>query len=263
MTGKDRNMSEAPKALAGRVALITGAGQGIGRATALRMAALGATIGVNDLKPEFVDGVVAEITQAGGHAVPLVQDVSTRDGFRQALLGLAERQGRFDILVNNAAWVRYQALPDIAPETMERMLNIGFKAVVWGIQAAAEAMDAERGGAIVNVASVAGLISAPNSMVYSGIKAGIMGITRAAAAELGARRIRVNAVAPSAIPTEGTMRNRNAELDARRVARTPLGRLGTVDDIARAICFLAGDDSGFVSAQVMTVDGGVTATNIA
>jgi 3-oxoacyl-[acyl-carrier protein] reductase len=99
--------------------------------------------------------------------------------------------------------------------------------------------------------------------VYSGIKAGVMGITRAAAAELGARKIRVNAVAPSAIPTEGTMRNRNAELDARRVARTPLGRLGTVDDIAKAISFLAGDESGFISAQVLTVDGGITLTNIA
>jgi 3-oxoacyl-[acyl-carrier protein] reductase len=250
------------KALAGRVALITGSGSGIGRATALRMASLGAVVGVNDLKQEAVEAVVAEIKAAGGNAVAVAQDVSTRDGMRTAVLGFAERQGRLDILVNNAAWVRYQSVPDIAPETVERMLNIGFKAIIWGIQAAAEVMDPERGGAIVNVASVAGLVSAKNSIVYSGIKAGVMGITRAAAAELGARNIRVNAVAPSAIPTEGTMRNRNAELDARRVARTPLGRLGTVEDIARAICFLAGDDSGFVSAQVMTVDGGITFTNI-
>ena len=249
-------------ALAGRVALITGSGSGIGRATALRMASLGAVVGVNDLKQEAVEAVVAEIKAAGGNAVAVAQDVSTRDGMRAAVLGFAERQGRLDILVNNAAWVRYQSVPDIAPETVERMLNIGFKAIIWGIQAAAEVMDPERGGAIVNVASVAGLVSAKNSIVYSGIKAGVMGITRAAAAELGARNIRVNAVAPSAIPTEGTMRNRNAELDARRVARTPLGRLGTVEDIARAICFLAGDDSGFVSAQVMTVDGGITFTNI-
>ena len=256
-------MTEAPmKALAGRVALITGSGSGIGRATALRMASLGAVVGVNDLKQEAVEAVVAEIKAAGGNAVAVAQDVSTRDGMREALLGFAKQQGRLDILVNNAAWVRYQSVPDIAPETVERMLNIGFKAIIWGIQAAAEVMDPERGGAIVNVASVAGLVSAKNSIVYSGIKAGVMGITRAAAAELGARNIRVNAVAPSAIPTEGTMRNRNAELDARRVARTPLGRLGTVEDIARAICFLAGDDSGFVSAQVMTVDGGITFTNI-
>ena len=256
-------MTEAVmKALAGRVALITGSGSGIGRATALRMASLGAIVGVNDLKQEAVEPVVAEIKAAGGNAVAVMRDVSTRDGMREALLGFARQQGRLDILVNNAAWVRYQSVPDIAPETVERMLNIGFKAIIWGIQAAAEVMDAERGGSIVNVASVAGLVSAKNSIVYSGIKAGVMGITRAAAAELGARNIRVNAVAPSAIPTEGTMRNRNAELDARRVARTPLGRLGTVEDIARAICFLAGDDSGFVSAQVMTVDGGMTFTNI-
>jgi NAD(P)-dependent dehydrogenase (short-subunit alcohol dehydrogenase family) len=250
------------KVLEGRVALITGSGNGIGRATALRMASMGAIVGVNDLKPEFVEKVVAEIEGLGGRAVAVTQNVSTRDGMRNAVLGFAKQQGRFDILVNNAAWVRYQSVPDIAPETIERMLDIGFKAVIWGIQAAAEVMDAERGGAIVNVASVAGLVSAKNSIVYSGIKAGVMGITRAAAAELGARKIRVNAVAPSAVPTEGTVRYRNAELDARRIARTPLGRLGTVDDIAKAICFLAGDEAGFVTAQIMAVDGGITVTNI-
>jgi 3-oxoacyl-[acyl-carrier protein] reductase len=251
------------KSLAGRVALVTGAGNGIGRATAMLLASRGAIVGVNDLKPEFVAGTVDAITAAGGEAVAITQNVASRDGMRTAVLGFAERQGRLDILVNNAAWVRYQSVPDIAPETVDRMLDIGFKAIIWGIQAAAEAMDAERGGAIVNVASVAGLISAKNSIVYSGIKAGVMGITRAAAAELGERKIRVNAVAPSAIPTEGTMRNRNVELDARRVARTPLGRLGTVDDIARAIAFLVGDDSGFISAQVLTLDGGMMLTNIA
>jgi NAD(P)-dependent dehydrogenase (short-subunit alcohol dehydrogenase family) len=255
-------MSEPTKELAGKVALITGAGHGIGRATALRMAARGAVVGVNDLKQEFVDETIAQIKARGGNAVALARDVSTREGMRNAVLGFAEAQGRFDILVNNAAWVRYQPVAEIGPETMERMLNIGFKAVVWGIQAAAEVMEAARGGAIINVASVAGLISAKNSILYSGIKAGVMGITRAAAAELGARNIRVNAVAPSAIPTEGTMRNRNAEVDARRVAKTPLGRLGTVDDIAKAICFLAGADSEFLSAQVLTVDGGITTTNL-
>ena len=250
------------KALAGQVAIVTGAGNGIGRATAMLLASRGAIVGVNDLKPEFVNATVDAIKLVGGNAVAITQDVSTRDGMRRAVLGLAEQQGRLDILVNNASWVRYQSVADIAPETVDRMLNIGFKAIIWGIQAAAEAMDAERGGAIINVASVAGLISAKNSIVYSGIKAGVMGITRAAAAELGERKIRVNAVAPSAIPTEGTTRNRNAELDARRIARTPLGRLGTVDDIARAIAFLAGDDSGFMSAQVLTVDGGIAVTNL-
>ncbi len=249
-------------ALQGRVALVTGSGHGIGRATARHLAARGAIVAINDIKQEFVDETVDQIKASGGKAVGLTQDVSTREGIRKVVLGLAEQEGRLDILVNNAAWVRYQSVADIAPETMERMLNIGFKAAVWGIQAGAEVMDAERGGSIVNVASVAGLISAKNSILYSGIKAGVMGITRAAAAELGGRKIRVNAVAPSAIPTEGTMRNRNAEVDAKRIAKTPMGRLGTVDDIAKAICFLAGDDSVFISGQVLTVDGGITTTNI-
>ena len=251
-----------PQAFAGRVALVTGSGNGIGRATALKLAAQGATVGVNDLKTEFVERVVKEIGEAGGRAIPLVENVSSREGMRRAVLGLGERAGRLDVLVNNAAWVRYQAIPDVAPETLDRMLDIGFKAVVWGIQAAAEAMDPERGGTIVNLASVAGIVSARNSIVYSGIKAGIMGITRAAAAELGARRIRVNAVAPSAVPTEGTVRNRNVERDAQRAARTPLGRLGTVDDIAGVICFLAGDESGFLTGQTIAADGGYTTANI-
>lgn len=248
--------------LAGRVALVTGAGNGIGRATARLLGGMGATVGVNDLKPELVDAVVADIAAAGGQAIGVVQNVATRDGMRAAVLGVAEQAGRFDVLVNNAAWVRYQPVADIVPETMERMLDIGFKAVVWGIQAAAEAMHPERGGSIVNVASTAGLRAVPSSVVYSGIKAGVMGITRAAAADLGLRGIRVNAVAPSAVPTEGTAKHRTAEKDQKRIARTPLGRLGTVDDIARAICFLASDDAAFVTGQVLAVDGGITSTNI-
>ncbi len=247
--------------LNGRVALITGAGNGIGRATALRMAAMGATVGVNDLKQEFVDKVVGEIAAAGGRAIGIAQNVGTRDGVRAAVQALLAQAGRLDVLVNNAAWVRYQAVADIAPETVDRMVEVGFKSVIWGIQAAAEAMG-EAGGSIVNVASTAGLRSTPSSIVYSGIKAGVMGITRAAAADLGARGIRVNAIAPSAVPTEGTQKHRTEEKDQKRIARTPLGRLGTVDDIAKAICFLATDQASFVTGQVIAVDGGITTTNI-
>lgn len=248
--------------LAGRVALITGAGAGIGRATALQMAARGAVVGVNDLKEELVSAAVEEIRTAGGDAFAVVQNVSTREGIVAAVREAHAHGGRFDILVNNAAWVRYQAVPEIMSETLDRMLDIGFKAVIWGMQAAAEMMDAERGGAIVNVASTAALRSAANSVVYSGIKSGVLGLTRAAAAELGARKIRVNAVCPSAVPTEGTQRNRNAERDAFRVARTPLGRLGAVEDIARGICFLASDEAAFMTAQALVIDGGITFTSI-
>jgi meso-butanediol dehydrogenase / (S,S)-butanediol dehydrogenase / diacetyl reductase len=248
--------------LLGRVALVTGAGNGIGKETALQMAARGAIVGVNDLKQEFVDAVVDEIRASGGQAFSVVHNIASREGITAAVQQTREKGGRFDILVNNAAWVRYQALPDIQLETMDRMLDVGFKAVIWGMQAASAAMDPERGGAIVNVASTAALRSTLNSVVYSGIKAGVLGLTRAAAAELGERKIRVNAVCPSAVPTEGTQRNRDAERDARRAARTPLGRLGTVEDIAKGICFLASDQAAFMTAQALVVDGGVTFTNL-
>ncbi|AFK64336.1 oxidoreductase [Advenella kashmirensis WT001] len=210
--------------MAGRVALITGAGNGIGKETAKQMAARGAIVGVNDLKEEFVSATVQEITQAGGKAFDVVQNMATREGVAAAVAQAHQHMGRLDIMVNNAAWVRYQAVPDIMPETVDRMIDIGFKSVIWGLQAAVDVMDPDRGGVIVNVASTAALRSAANSVVYSGIKSGVLGITRAAAAELGARHIRVNAVCPSAVPTEGTQRNRNAERDANRIARTPLGR---------------------------------------
>jgi 3-oxoacyl-[acyl-carrier protein] reductase len=248
--------------LDGRVAFISGAGHGIGRATALAMARLGATVGINDLKQDFVDETVAEIRRLGGVALPLPADVSTRDGMRDAVQRLAREAGRLDVMVNNAAWVRYQPLAEITPEVLDRMVEIGFKSVIWGIQAAAEVMDPERGGSIVNVASIAAIKSPPRSVVYSGLKAGVLGITRAAAADLGPRRIRVNAVAPGAVPTEGTAKHRSAELDARRIARTPLGRLGTVEDIADAICFLAGDGSRFINADVLSLDGGMSQTSL-
>ncbi len=244
----------------GRAVLITGAGHGIGRATALRLASLGAIVGVNDLREAFVDEAVAEVEANGGRAVGIVKNVASRDAMREAVQTLAERAGRLDGLVNNAAWVRYQALPDIAPETVTRMLAIGFELVIWGIQAAAEVMTT--GGAIVNVASAAGLRSTPNAIVYSGIKAGVMGITRGAAVDLGPRGIRVNAIAPSAVPTEGTIKNRNAERDAARIAATPLRRLGEVQDMAQAISFLLSDESAFISGQVMSVDGGMSTSFI-
>ncbi|WP_374633595.1 SDR family NAD(P)-dependent oxidoreductase [Ferrovibrio sp.] len=248
--------------LAGQAILITGAGHGIGRATARQLAADGAIVGINDLKQEFVDEAVAEVTAAGGRAIGIMQDISTQQGMQQGIDRFAQAAGRFDGLVNNAAWVRYQALPDIQPETVDRMLNTGFKAIIWGMAAAAAAMDAQRGGAIVNVASTAGFRSATNSVVYSGIKAGVMGMTRAAAAELGAKHIRVNAVAPSAVPTEGTAKHRSAERDAKRIERTPLGRLGTVEDIASVIVFLLGDGARFMTGEIVTVDGGITPANL-
>ncbi|MEQ5869058.1 SDR family oxidoreductase [Sagittula sp. NFXS13] len=238
-----------------KTVLITGAGHGIGAATAKLMAARGWIVAVNDLKAEFANEAVEMITAAGGEAFAVVENAGTKAGIEAAVANTVARTGRLDGLVNNAAWVRYQAIPDIMPETVDRMLNVGFSGIIWATQAASAVMT--EGGTIVNVASAAAFRSAKNSMVYSGIKSGVTGLTRAAASELGDRGIRVNAVAPSAIPTEGTARNRNAERDAARAAATPLGRLGTVDDIARSIGYFLGDESDFVTGQVLSIDGGI------
>ena len=181
---------------------------------------------------------------------------------RAAVAGLAERCGRLDVLVNNAAWVRYQAVPDIAPETVERMLEVGFKSVIWGIQAAAEVMDAERGGSIVNIASVAGLRSAPNSIVYSGVKAGVMGITRAAAAELGGARH----------PGERHRALRGADGGHAAQPQRRAGREAHRADAAGEARHGGGhrprhrlprhDQASFVTGQVLVVDGGVTTTTL-
>ncbi len=246
-----------------RVALVTGAGNGIGRAIALELAARGATVAVNDLKDEAVARTVNDIRAQSGRAIAVVRNVASREDIGEAVAQSHAEGGRFDILINNAAWVRYQAVPEILPETLDRMVDIGFKSVVWGIQAAADYIDPQRGGVIVNISSMVAMRSPKHTIVYSGVKAALLGITRAAAAELGPRKIRVNAVCPSAVPTEGTERMRDAARDAMRAARTPLGRLGTTDDIARVVGFLASDASGFVTAQTIVVDGGITATDLA
>jgi len=242
--------------LAGRVALVTGAGNGIGQAIALTLAREGAIVGVNDLKPDFTARTVALIREAGGTAIDLPGDAAVRETVRAAVLGLAASQGRFDIMVNNAAWVRYEPIASITEKTLDRMVAIGFSGVVWGIQAAAEAM--AQGGSIVNIASSAAFLGLPSALLYCGIKAGVTGLTRSAATDLGPQGIRVNAIAPGSTRTEAVMAKLSEEKIAMRVARTPLRRMGEVDDIAQAALYLASDRSSYVSGSVMMVDGGIT-----
>jgi NAD(P)-dependent dehydrogenase (short-subunit alcohol dehydrogenase family) len=242
--------------LHGRVALITGGARGIGRGIVERMVAEGAAVGVLDLKLELAQDAVAAIRAAGGRAVAFGGDVAKRETLFDAAQALKDEFGKLDILVSNAMWVRYGPIDEITPETLQRMLGTGFSSVVWGIQAAARHMEA--GGSVVNIASAAAFLGLPEGMLYCGVKAGVLGLVRSAAVDLGPRGIRVNAVAPGSVPTEGVKINVDPEKRTIRLAKTPLRRLGTVEDIAAATCFLASADSSWITGECVKVDGGVT-----
>ncbi|MEH3159226.1 MAG: SDR family oxidoreductase [Sphingomonas taxi] len=242
--------------LADRVAIVTGASRGLGRAIAELFVAEGARVAVLDLKQPWAAAVAEEINAGGGSAIGIGCDVADRDAVHAAVAETLAAFGRLDVLVNNAMWNRYEPIAAIEPDTFDRMTRIGMGGIVWGIQAAAPAMR-EHGGSIVNIGSMAGRLGSPNALVYAGVKAGVDGLTRAASIELGKDRIRVNAIAPSTIATEGVLAMLSPEAMAGRLARSPLGRLGETRDIADTALWLASDRSSFITGQSIAVDGGL------
>jgi len=242
--------------LEGRVALVTGGARGIGRGIVERMVAEGAAVGVLDLKLELAQETAAAIRTAGGRALAFGGDVARRETLFDAAQALRDEFGRLDVLVSNAMWVRYGPIEDITPEALQRMVGTGFASVVWGIQAAAQHM--AEGGSVVNIASAAAFLGLPQGMVYCGVKAGVLGLVRSAAVDLGPRGIRVNAVAPGSVPTEGVKINVDPEKTKIRLAKTPLRRLGTVEDVAGAVWFRASSDSSWITGGCIKVEGGVT-----
>ncbi len=246
--------------LQGKVALVTGAAQGIGRAVAERFVAEGAAVGLLDLKPERAQAAAEEVRAKfpGARVQAYAGNVAERATIADAVAGLDAAYGRLDVMVSNAIWVRYTPIGDVTPEMLHRMTATGFDSVVWGIQCAAPVMARSGGGSIVNIASAAAFLGMPNAMIYAGVKAGVLGLTRASAVELGPQRVRVNAVCPGSIQTEGVRINVDPAMAAKRLARTPLGRLGEVDDVASAVLFLASDESSWVTGESLLVDGGTT-----
>ncbi len=242
--------------LTGRVAIVTGASRGLGRAIAALFAAEGARVALLDLKEPWAAAAAEEIKGQGGEAIGLGCDVGDREAVHAAVGATRDAFGQLDILVNNAMWNRYEPIDAITPETFERMTRVGMGGIVWGIQAAAPAMR-ERGGSIINIGSMAGRLGSPNALIYAGVKAGVDGLTRSASIELGRHNIRVNAIAPSTVATEGVLAMLSDEMMARRLERSPMGRLGETGDIAQTALWLASDRSGFVNGQSIAVDGGI------
>lgn len=247
------------EALKGRIALVTGASRGLGREIARTLAGEGAAVALLDRKAHWADDVVREIVAAGGQALALGCDVSDREAVHTAVAEAVDGLGGLDIVVNNAMWTRYSPIEEIDVETVDRMLGVGISAIIWATQAAIAPMKARGGGAIVNIASVSARLGLPGGMVYCGVKAAVEGLTRSSAIELAPVGIRVNAVGPSTVATEGVRAMLDVATFEARVASTPLGRLGEPSDIAQTVLFLADSArAGFITGQSLLVDGGIS-----
>lgn len=244
--------------LAGRVALVTGGGRGLGRAISEAFGREGAAVGILDLKEEVAEPAAEAIRAAGGKALAVTGNVAKRQDLFDAVAKLKSAFGPVDILVNNAMWNRYGPLEEQTEEMIGRMIDVGFKGVVWGYQAVLEDMTAAGGGAIINIGSPSSVLAMKNGIMYSAIKAAVSGLTRSGAAEFGPRNIRVNAIAPGSTPTEGANMVVSEDAWERRRQRVPLGRLGAPEDIANAAVFLASDEASFITGDILFVDGGIT-----
>jgi 3-oxoacyl-[acyl-carrier protein] reductase len=237
------------KLLENKVALITGAGRGIGKVVAEQFIADGAIVYVNDLTEPDVEG-----------AKPICFDVTDSTALKAGLMSIYKAEGRIDVVVNNAAIIQNQKLGMVTKPLLEKMYAVNVFAVIDMIQIASRLMARNGGGCFVNMASVTGVVGSPGQVAYSASKGAVITITKSAAKELAPMNIRVNAVAPGIVRTERFEELYEAtgnKIDE-RIGRIALGRLGTPQDIANAVSFLASDRADYISGQILGVDGCAT-----
>lgn len=246
--------------LQGKVAIITGAGRdtrGIGRRIAHALAGEGADIVISDFVPENANAAAAEITEATGRRAVAVQGDVASEADVERLFATAQAEfGRVDILVNNAGITRDGLLLRMTEEAWDAVLNCNLKGAFLCTRAAAKLMLKQRSGRIVNIASVMGRVGNAGQANYSASKAGLIGLTKSTAKELGSRGVTANAVAPGFIQTAMTDAL-SEDLRDQMKKQVPLGRLGTADDVARVVLFFCTDDAAYVTGQVLSIDGGL------
>jgi 3-oxoacyl-[acyl-carrier protein] reductase len=242
--------------LDGKVALVTGAAKGIGAAIAKQLAAEGAAVVVNYVASQTdALAVVRAIEHGGGRAVAYKGDVSNAADARAIVDAAIQTYGRLDILVNNAGKYEFASLQDITADHFHRLMNINVLGLLLVTQAAAAAM--HEGGSIVNVGASITTMKPPTSSVYAASKSAVETITGVLSKELGGRRIRINSVNPGPTETEGSASIRRGGSGGGLIAQTPLGRIGRPEDIAKIALFLASEDSGWMTGDVLVASGGL------
>jgi 3-oxoacyl-[acyl-carrier protein] reductase len=242
-----------------KIAVVTGASKGIGAAIAESMAAEGASVVVNYASSKSgADSVVERITQKGGKAVAVQADVSKPEDIERLFAETKKAFGKLDILVNNAGIYEFAPLEMITAEHFHKQVNLNVLGLLFTTQAAVKHFGPE-GGSIVNISSVVATLAPPNGSVYSATKAAVNVITKSLAKELGPRMIRVNAINPGMVESEGTRSAGITDSDFRKEteAQTPLGRIGQPQDIAPAAVFLASEESSWITGETLYISGGL------
>jgi 3-oxoacyl-[acyl-carrier protein] reductase len=242
--------------LSGRVAFVTGASQGIGRTCALRLAAGGATVAVAARNQEKLNELVAEITAAGGKAAAFALDVGDEEQVKSTVKAVIAQFGKIDILVNNAGITRDQLVMRMKRADWDAVLQTNLTSAYLCIQAVIPSMLKQRWGRIVNITSIFGQMGQAGQANYSASKAGLIGLTMAIAREVGLRTITCNAVAPGFIETAMTA-VLSDDFKQAAIKQIPLGRVGSSEDVASAVAFLASDDASYITGHVLNVNGGM------